>query len=42
MTRRDLRKLLGAWAIGFGLGVGLLIVFYGMIIPAEPFVYVGF
>lgn len=42
MTDRILCSLLRAWLTGFGLGLGLLIIFYGMIIPAVPFVYVGF
>lgn len=30
------------WLVGVGLGVGLLVVFYGMLLPAKPFIYVGF
>lgn len=28
--------------VGLGLGIGLLMVFYGMSMPAKPFIYVGF
>jgi len=35
-------QYLTIWLVGVGLGVGLLVVFYGMSLPAKPFIYVGF
>ena len=36
-----MQELFKNWLVGFGLGLGLLIVFYGMTMPAQPFIYVG-
>jgi hypothetical protein len=45
-SKNDLKhfyfQLLLSWLVGLGLGVGMLIVFYGMSMPARPFIYVGF
>lgn len=35
---RSIKTLL----IGVGLGIGLLAVFYCVLLPAKPFIYVGF
>ncbi len=39
---RLLLESLGMWLVGVGLGIGMLIILYGMSLPAQPFVYVGF
>lgn len=36
------REAVVAGIVGLGLGIGLLFVFYGMMLPAKPFIYVGF
>jgi hypothetical protein len=36
------QQLLTTWLIGVGIGIGLLVIFYGMSLPANPFIYVGF
>jgi len=39
---KTLRILLWRFCLGFLAGLGLILVFYCLSLPAKPFVYVGF
>lgn len=39
---KQIRKLALMVALGFLTGCGLALIFYFMMMPAKPFVYVGF